>query len=119
MSGRVVHRNKEPFDVYIGRPSKWGNPIKITNSTAKERDRVLNAYRALINSGYLADQLGENWRQIVIKELKGKTLACWCAPLPCHGDILKELADNDCRPCPVCSELVCGLRNNLLHKSYG
>lgn len=27
-------------------------------------------------------------------ELKGKTLACYCKPKACHGDILAELADN-------------------------
>jgi hypothetical protein len=26
-------------------------------------------------------------------ELKDKTLGCWCKPLPCHGDVLVELAD--------------------------
>jgi hypothetical protein len=26
-------------------------------------------------------------------ELKDKTLGCWCKPLPCHGDILAEIAD--------------------------
>jgi len=26
-------------------------------------------------------------------ELKGKDLVCWCSPLPCHGDILLELAN--------------------------
>lgn len=29
----------------------------------------------------------------LVPELRGKTLACWCAPEPCHGDILAELAD--------------------------
>lgn len=24
---KVVHCKKEPYDVYIGRPSKWGNPF--------------------------------------------------------------------------------------------
>ncbi|MGW7548702.1 DUF4326 domain-containing protein [Streptomyces sp. NPDC054770] len=23
----------------------------------------------------------------------GKTLACWCAPEPCHADVLAELAE--------------------------
>lgn len=26
-------------------------------------------------------------------ELRGKDLVCWCAPLPCHADILLELAN--------------------------
>jgi Domain of unknown function (DUF4326) len=28
-----------------------------------------------------------------IHGLKDKTQGCWCKPLPCHGDILAELAD--------------------------
>lgn len=28
-------------------------------------------------------------------ELKGKILGCWCAPLPCHGDTLAELANGE------------------------
>lgn len=28
-----------------------------------------------------------------LRELKGKTIACWCSPKKCHGDVLAELAD--------------------------
>jgi len=27
-----------------------------------------------------------------LPELAGKTLGCWCAPRPCHGDVLAQLA---------------------------
>ena len=33
--------------------------------------------------------------KLIPKELKGKRLGCWCKPLPCHGDVLAELADAD------------------------
>jgi hypothetical protein len=26
-----------------------------------------------------------------IEPLRGKTLGCWCKPLPCHGDVIVEL----------------------------
>lgn len=29
------------------------------------------------------------------RELKGKILGCWCAPLPCHGDVLAEIANQE------------------------
>jgi len=29
------------------------------------------------------------------RELRGRTIACWCKPEACHGDILAELADAD------------------------
>jgi hypothetical protein len=27
--------------------------------------------------------------------LRGRRLVCWCAPAPCHGDVLAELADGE------------------------
>ena len=29
------------------------------------------------------------------KDLKGKDLLCWCYPNYCHGNILKEICEND------------------------
>jgi hypothetical protein len=86
---RVVHCKRERYDVYIGRPSKWGNPIMLTKDTLEERRKVLAAYRSLLESGYL----GVGWREMIKRELKGKVLACWCAPKLCHGDVLLELAN--------------------------
>ena len=28
-----------------------------------------------------------------LAELDGKTLGCWCAPNPCHGDVLVRLCE--------------------------
>jgi hypothetical protein len=28
------------------------------------------------------------------RELRGKVLACWCAPLDCHGHVLAEVANS-------------------------
>ena len=30
----------------------------------------------------------------LVPELRGRTLACWCAPELCHADILAEIADS-------------------------
>lgn len=30
---KVVHFKKEPFDIYIGRPSVWGNPFSHKQGT--------------------------------------------------------------------------------------
>ncbi len=81
---RVVHCKKEPFDIYIGRPSKWGNPFRIGKDGSRED--VIRKYRdwILVNSNLMA--------QLPL-ELKGKTLGCWCKPNACHGDVLAELAD--------------------------
>jgi hypothetical protein len=81
MSMKVVNCNKEYYDVYIGRPSKWGNPFQIgTHGTRKE---VIEKYRNyILNNKELMDSL---------YELEGKILGCWCKPKPCHGDVLVEL----------------------------
>lgn len=80
---RVVHCKREPFDVYIGRPSKWGNPFEIgRNGTRLE---VIARYEEWIGSQ--PDLLA------ALPELAGRTLGCWCAPRACHGDVLARLAD--------------------------
>jgi hypothetical protein len=83
---RVVHCKKEPYDVYIGRPSKWGNPFEI----GKDGDRaeVIAKYRQYIR--HRPDLLRD------LKYLKDKTLGCWCKPQACHGDVLAEMADEGC-----------------------
>ena len=76
----VVHRN-QPHDVYVGRPP--GNPFVVGRDGT--RAQVIARYRAyLMTRTDLLEKL---------PELRGRRLACWCAPLACHGDVLAELAD--------------------------
>jgi len=78
--------------VYVGRPTKWGNPL----ATA-------DLYRQWLLGG-LATQFSESMevrRQRVlrdIQQLRGRDLACWC-PLDhaCHADVLLELANGSDR----------------------
>ena len=79
----VVNRLEESYNVYIGRPSKWGNPFIIGRDGT--RLEVIDKYRNYIQSSRLL--------MMCIPELVGKTLGCWCKPLPCHGDVLVELAE--------------------------
>lgn len=80
---KVVHCKKELYDVYIGRPSKWGNPFTIGKDGTREE--VVCKYREwLLRNEVLSRD---------IRTLRGKTLGCWCAPKPCHGDVLMELAN--------------------------
>jgi hypothetical protein len=80
---KIVHCEKEDYDIYIGRESKWGNPFYIgKDGTRKE---VINKYRNYI--------LTNKYLMSCIYELKNKTLGCWCSPKPCHGDVLKEIAE--------------------------
>ena len=76
---KVVHCRRSPFDVFIGRPSKWGNPFKIGRDGSREE--VIEKFRKYFFSN---PELMEAAQQ----ELEGKALGCFCFPLPCHGDIL-------------------------------
>lgn len=86
---RVVHV-KEKHDVYIGRPSEWGNPythIKDKTTKAqfvtKSREEAISRYREwILIQPHLLSKL---------ETLRGKRLGCWCKPKSCHGDILIEL----------------------------
>ena len=84
----VVHCRRDRYDVYIGRAmprfrlagSKWGNPYR-------GDDAITQFERHLLRSPPLLKALAE---------LRGKVLGCWCAPGPCHGDVLVRLA-NTCQ----------------------
>lgn len=94
----VVHIKKSPYDVYIGRPSKWGNPYShikdgktIATYTVDTREEAIEAYREWITNGegnYLLQDL---------HELKGLVLGCWCGNKSCHGDVLLELIEKYCK----------------------
>lgn len=87
----VVHFKKEPFDVYIGRGSYWGNPFSEKNGTkaivkVNSREEAIAMYREWLLTQ--PDMLAR-----ARQELKGKILGCWCYPKPCHGDVLVELVN--------------------------
>ncbi len=68
--------------VYIGRPGPWGNPFVIGEHG--DRAEVIEKYRVWLMSQ--PDMI-----ECMRRELTGKDLVCWCAPLPCHGHIIMGL----------------------------
>lgn len=94
---RVVHvRDKVPGAVYIGRAmprqrltgSPFANPYKIGGADALTREMAIAHFRAwLLGQPALVERAK--------RELRGKVLACWCAPEACHGDVLLEVANAD------------------------
>ena len=76
--------------VYVGRPSKWGNPYRAGESyfgLVPDAAYVVEAYRSLMTR-----EIKEG--HFDLKELRGKDLCCWCkVGDPCHADILLELAN--------------------------
>jgi hypothetical protein len=84
MATTVVNKRIDPFDVYIGRPSKWGNPFEIGRDGTREE--VVEKFQEWLlgQPALLRDAK---------RELKGKRLGCFCKPLACHGDVLAAVAD--------------------------
>jgi len=94
---RVLNKRTDqipPDAVYVGRPTKWGNPFKITDpllpsglSKHEKNQMVTDEYRRYIQ--------GSKRLLATLPELKGRDLVCWCSPLPCHADVLLELANKE------------------------
>ena len=71
--------------VYVGRPTKWGNPWPITAQRSSE-DAVTLYRQHLCDHPDLVDAAG--------RELAGRDLVCWCRPdQACHADVLLDVAN--------------------------
>ena len=73
--------------VYVGRPVKWGNP----HFDPDDPSSAVEFYWDALEGGELPFS-----REDIIRELRGRNLACWCAlGAPCHADALLPLANFD------------------------
>ena len=91
-----------PNAVYVGRPTKWGNPFRIGRS-ALSRNSALTLFEYLFgiepeepltNRQKFFYPAGKDYPVHEVHQLRGKHLVCWC-PLyaPCHADVLLEIAN--------------------------
>jgi hypothetical protein len=89
---KVVHCKRDAYDVYVGRPSIWGNPFTVQQHGRGNAVR-LHAEFVRKNPQLIAK---------IKRELRGKILACWCAPkggvdveatLMCHAQTLAKIAN--------------------------
>ena len=82
--------------VYVGRPTKWGNPWPIgewgpLDRKAPDAEGAVGLFRAMMAdpemraaAGYPED----------LTHLRGRDIACWCGlDQPCHADVLLEIAN--------------------------
>lgn len=69
--------------VRIDRGTPWGNPFIMDDDG--DRETVIHSY---------ADHYLPHKPSLLSKleELRGKAVGCWCAPEPCHGDVLAAMA---------------------------
>ncbi len=84
--------------VYVGRPTKFGNPFAVGEPgwvghwRALDRAHAVELFRELTTS--------TDFHARVRRDLAGSDLVCWC-PLedehgnrvPCHADVLLEIAN--------------------------
>lgn len=75
--------------VYVGRPTRWGNPFRPGEEAAARAEVV-----ALFAEMFAA--LPEPEQAELLAPLRGRDLACWC-PLgePCHADYLLVRANEE------------------------
>lgn len=78
--------------VYIGRPSPLNNPFKMSKTIGREE--MIEHYAAWLDA-QLAQPDSAAAREMarlrqILEERGELTLVCWCAPLPCHGDAIRD-----------------------------
>lgn len=95
---RVVNLRREDYDVYIGRrghghdgyfgnPVRIGQPCPVCEQMHERRGDTLACFEV-----YARQRLEDDPTYARrVRALRGKTLGCFCAPKPCHGDILVKL----------------------------
>ena len=77
--------------IYVGRPTVWGNPYVVGSQLMN--GETLTAEKAI---ALYEQHLADNFNERDIRHcLRGKDLACWCAPdQPCHADVLLRIANS-------------------------
>lgn len=94
-----------PNTVYVGRPTRWGNPWIVGETWTNKARHEWNPYAGTAKRVEVTPEncltffrihaetkfrLQIDW----LEPLRGKDLACWCKEgSPCHADILLELAN--------------------------
>jgi hypothetical protein len=87
------HKDDDLKAIYIGRGSALGNPFPI--SDGRTRAQVIDLYRVWLDEKIKA----EDWTvcnelniiAMKAQEPNGVKLKCFCKPLACHGDIIKDV----------------------------
>jgi hypothetical protein len=92
----VVNVRHAKCDIYVGRPSEWGNPFTHRAEAGHNPAGLasfLVATRAEAIARYEEWLLSQPVLLARLPELRGRVLGCWCAPLPCHAEVLVRYAN--------------------------
>jgi hypothetical protein len=80
--------------VYVGRPTVWGNCFTHERWIAEKHGLTLVASREEAVRCYREWLLSQpSLIARAQRELRGRDLVCWCAPLACHAGVLLEVAN--------------------------
>lgn len=96
--------------VNVARPTMWGNPFPVD---VYGRDGAVDRFRRLLAGSMSHEEMSQSSTCVdgslvtvrsrirtMLPGLRGKNLACWCGPGPCHADVLLELANRADAPTP-------------------
>ena len=93
--------------VYVGRPTKWGNPYQVGKMYIPEGECLINPFNPKWEMCKTIEQCLELYKQhlnrelkykrLKLEDLKGKDLACFCSlSCKCHVDVLLEAVSSAC-----------------------
>ena len=82
--------------VYVGRPTKWGNPFGVHKDEGGRSAATSLFTMWLVGDFPNTETIKREWIFDHLEELRGKDLVCWC-PLdePCHAVVLLKLANDE------------------------
>ncbi len=98
---RIVNKHKHTptrTDIYIGRGSVFGNPYSHMDGTkalykVATREEAIEKYREWFHKERLNNvALYDKLNQMIGWLVNGGdiNLVCYCAPKPCHADVIKQ-----------------------------
>ena len=99
--GTIAIGNKRSGDqgIYVGRPSVFGNPFTHLPGarachTVATREEAILSYQVWLCESDEGQVVLDAIRGLAKRVAKGEslTLVCWCAPLPCHAQVIREIA---------------------------
>lgn len=83
--------------VYVGRPTRWGNPFRVgdTYGPVYDCEPIRHAGQAVLLFSGRRARAGYPSNAEVRLVLAGRDLACWCRlDQPCHADVLLAIAND-------------------------
>ncbi len=100
---RDFPQGRLPADVVrVSRPGRWGNHWRVgvicnvVHGEPALRHRpglVLDRHAAVEHYRVSFELMARRWPQLYLAPLYGKRLACWCAPLECHAEVIMEFLE--------------------------